>query len=293
MPAHTHTTLNLRRTAAVLFAGCCLAAGVRPVQSEAQTSGLPGKNVFHADLAGRANPAGVILITGFYRKWSGPLDRTYGIPASHRQCGVMLGLSPAGAQGSLYGEWKPALFMQARLQYDQYRYFGANGSLLSFPAASAPFGRDELKALKGEEKGGWGRRIILQPVFTAKAGRVIIRNATDLAYYRFDGAGPYFYESEYDTLLKDGDTVADNTTAFLLDAGSGAAALLAGPFYQITHAGRADITRQRLGIQGYWSPAGKKGPFSALRAYGRLGLNLQDRNRDGQLFFTAGMGVDF
>jgi hypothetical protein len=284
-----------RRSLVVLIAGFLLLAGVVPAKAQDAAYKGAAETVYLADIVARANPEGVMLFTGGYRKWSGPLDKEYGIHSSHKQLGFIIGMNPAYAQGSLYGEWKPVLYFQARLQYDGYRFFGANGALLSFPSADAKFGRDETTALKGQEETGWGQRVMVQPVITAKAGPVIIRNTTDLAYYRFDGKGPYFYEWEYDTLLKDGDYLIDNTTAFLMEAWKGpdAEMLLAGPFYQITNAASADITRQRIGVQAFWSPAGPIGSFSHPRVYGKLGVNLQDRNRDNELFLIVGMGFDF
>lgn len=69
-------------------------------------------------------------------------------------------------------------------------------------------------------------------------GPVIVRNTTDLGYYLFDSKGSYFYESEYDTFLTDGDVLVNNTTAFLMEAwqGTNNGMLLAGPFYEVTHA---------------------------------------------------------
>jgi hypothetical protein len=189
----------------------------------------------------------------------------------------------------------PVLFARVRLQYDLYRFFGANGALLSFPSSDSKFGEHELDALSGSEEAGWGRRVLLQPQITAKAGTIIIRNTTDLSYYRFSGRGPYFLEWEYDTLLEDGDFLIDNTTAFLKEVwkGAGSATLLAGPFYEVTHGSRAAVTRQRVGLQAYWSPAGSIGSFRQPRVYGQVGVNLQDRNRDDELFLTAGLGFHF
>jgi hypothetical protein len=284
-----------RRSLVLLIAGFVLVAGVMPAPAQDAASEGVAETVYHADIVARANPQGVMLSAGGYRRWSGPLDQKYGVPSTHSQLGLDVGVNPAYSQASAYGEWQPAIFARVRIQYDLYRFFGANGALLSFPSADAKFGKDETKALEGQEEAGWGQRVMVQPVFTAKAGPVIIRNTTDLAYYRFDGKGPYFYEWEYDTLLKDGDYLIDNTTAFLMEAWKGAksAMLLAGPFYQITHGARADITRQRIGVQAFWTPAGPIGSFSHPRVYGRLGVNLQDRNRDSELFVIVGMGFDF
>jgi hypothetical protein len=224
-----------RRAKVVIICGFMLVTGIMAALAQDDTSKGAAETVYHADIVARANPEGVMLIAGGYRRWSGPLDQKYGVPSTYSQLGLDVGVNPAYSQASAYGEWQPAIFARVRIQYDLYRFFGANGALLSFPSADAKFGRDETKALKGQEEAGWGQRVMVQPVFTAKAGPVIIRNTTDLAYYRFDGKGPYFYEWEYDTLLKDGDYLIDNTTTFLMEAwkGVGSAMLLAGPFYQI------------------------------------------------------------
>jgi hypothetical protein len=149
--------------------------------------------------------------------------------------------------------------------------------------------------MEGQEESAWGRRVLLQPTLYAKAGPVIISNQTDLAYYRFSGNGPYFLDWEYDTLLKDGDSVVANRTQFLFKPWKRGqeAMLLVGPYYEVTHARDADLTRQRLGGVLYWVPADKLGPFDRPRIYSQLGVNLRDRNRDGEVFFTIGVGFDY
>lgn len=263
-------------------------AGDNAAQEREQTT-------FHADIIARGNPTGVMLISGGLHRWSGLIDPEYGITATYKQLGATLGVNPAYAQATVYGEWKPALFAQLRLQYDLFGFFGANGSLLSFSTGGAKFGKKELNALSGHEETALGQRILLQPLLTAKVGPVIIRNTTDLGYYRFDGNGPYFYEAEYDTLLKDGDFLMNNKTAFLMEAvkGPDCGMLLAGPFYEVTHASAADITRQRIGGQIYWQPAKTAWIAGSSRIYGQVGLNLQDRNRDKEAFLSAGYGFDF
>jgi hypothetical protein len=84
-------------------------------------------------------------------------------------------------------------------------------------------------------------------------------------------------------------------TAFLVEAwkGVGSKILLVGPFYQITHAADADITRQRAGLQLFWSPVESIWAFSKPRIYGQLGVNLQDRNRENQMFLEMGLGFNF
>lgn len=89
--------------------------------------------------------------------------------------------------------------------------------------------------------------------------------------------------------------LVNNSTAFLLEAwkGTNYGMLLAGPFYEVTHAVDAEITRQRAGLQYYWLPAKTLWGVNKPRIYGQVGMNLQDRNRDNEAFFKAGVGFDF
>jgi hypothetical protein len=253
------------------------------------------QSTFHADLAGQVNPEGLQLFVGGYRRWISAMDQELGTPSSYLQTGAGLGVSPAYAKAAIHGEWMPALFAKVRLEYDQYRFFGDFGALLSFPSADSPFGKHEVDAMEGQEEKAWGRRVLLQPTLYAKAGPVIISNQTDLAYYRFSGNGPYFLDWEYDTLLKDGDSVIANRTQFLLKPWKRGqeAMLLVGPYYEVTHARDADLTRQRLGGVLYWVPAAKLGSFDRPRIYSQIGVNLQDRNRDNEVYLTLGIGFDF
>jgi len=284
-----------RRALVLIAAAIMILTGALPARAEDDTATGAATIVYHADLVASLNPEGLILTLGGFRRWSGPLDQEYGIPSSSNKLGFTLSVSPAYAKASAYDEWQPAIFAQVRLQGDLYRFFGEYGALLSFPSADSKYGKHEVDALSGEEETGWGRRVLLQPVLTAKAGPVIIRNTTDLAYYRFSGRGPYFLEWEYDTLLKDGDFLLNNRTAFLMATGKGSRSdtLLAGPFYEITHGSHADITRQRYGVQVYWTRPEPIWSFNQPRAYAQIGMNLRDRNRDNEAFFAAGVGFDF
>ncbi|MEK6698772.1 MAG: hypothetical protein AABZ10_06995 [Nitrospirota bacterium] len=265
--------------------------------SAGESAGLERKvqTTFHADLASQVNPEGLQLFVGGYRRWISGMDQELGTPSSYLQTGMGLGASPAYTKAAIHGEWMPAVFAKVRLEYDFYRFFGDFGALLSFTSADSPFGRREVKAKEGQEESAWGRRVLLQPTLYAKAGPVIISNQTDLAYYRFSGNGPYFLDWEYDTLLKDGDSVIANRTQFLLKPWKRGqeAMLLVGPYYEVTRAHDADLTRQRLGGVLYWVPADKLGSVDRPRIYSQLGVNLQDRNRDNEMFFTIGVGFDY
>ncbi|MBI5015339.1 MAG: hypothetical protein HZB55_07585 [Deltaproteobacteria bacterium] len=290
------STPRVKRLLAVIAAAGILIGTCSGVAAAGDAAAQPPpETVGYADLVVHQNPAGLMLMVGGHRRWSGPPDPAYGIPAEHRQVGWALGINPAYARASLHGEWKPVIFAQVRLQYDAYRFFGRNGALLSFPSADSKFGKAEVDDRSGEEQTGWAHRAMLQPVLTGKVGGLIVRNTTDLAYYRFSGEGPYFLESEYDTLLKDGDFLVNNRTSLLVElwTGSGGRALIAGPYFDLTHAAAADLTRERVGLQFYCSPLESLRFFQHPRLYGRTGVNLRDRNREGEMFVEAGIGADF
>lgn len=271
----------------VFFALACAAVPAAADQTGVETT-------LQADLAGSLNPEGLLLTLGGHRRWISGMNEQYGVPASYIQSGALFGLSPAYSHLSAHVEWKPMIFAQVRLQYTLFRYFGDFGALLSFPSKDSPFGKDEVDAREGDEEKDWGQRYLIQPTLTAKAGPVIIRNQTDAAYFTYDGTGPYFLEWEYDTLVKDGGWVVSNRTFLLWEAwkGPNKAALLAGPVYEITRSFSADLTRQRIGAVAVWTPAKRAGLFQKPRVYAHAGMNLEDRNRDGEAYFIIGAGFD-
>jgi len=260
----------------------------------AEQDGPRRTTVFHGDAVILGNPDGAALNIGAYRRWAWG-EGSDPEPSSYIQGGVSLGLNPAYMQAAVHGEWMPARFAILRIQYDYYIYSGESGHLMSFPSADSPFGDDELDALSGQEESADGHRFMLKPTLRAKAGRLMIVNETHLAYFIINGRGPYFREGEYDTLIKkDGDLLVQNLTMLPYEAyrkGNGSA-LYAGPFYQVTHAREADITRQRTGAVAYWLPSDRLWRFDRPRVYTMLGYNLQDRNRDNEVFFILGGGVD-
>ncbi len=247
-----------------------------------------------ADLAGSVNPDGLLLLIGGYRRWVHEMNREYKMPSSYLETGASFGVTPAYGQASAYVEWMPAIFATFQVQYTLHRYFGERGALLSFPSKDAKFGKNEVDALKGQEEKATGQRILFQPTFVAKVGATIIRNQTDLSYFRYNGQGPYFLEWEYDTLVKNGDFVVANRTFLLwkIWGGAGEAALLVGPVYEITRASNADLTRQRLGSQVFWSPTDAVGSLHRPRIYAQTGVNREDRNRRGEVYAIIGCGFD-
>jgi len=252
------------------------------------------RTVLQADLAAQSNPDGLMITLGGFRRWVRWTDKDMGIPSSYLQAGFGLGTTPAYGQASVHAEWLAAMFANLRVQYDLFRFYGTNTSLLSFPSATASFGRSDVNALKGKEEEGNGSRLLIRPTLYAKAGPVIIVNQTDLAYFHFTGKGPYYLEWTYETLIRDGDHVIQNRTNFLFPIvkSSGDTPLLAGPYYEIMHAAAANLRRQRGGVMAYWVPWEAAGALKRPRFYAQISHYIEDRNRKGEYMAAFGMGFD-
>lgn len=246
----------------------------------------------YADLVGLYNPWGLDISGGFEYRDSYRYDASYDAVSSYWQTGVGIDVIPSYVQPSIHFEWMPSLFLVTRLQCDGYYYFGRNGSLLSFSSGSEAFGDQELRARRGTEESGVGSRILFQPTLQLKIGDIVVRNQSDIAKYWFPGKGPFFYEQEYDTLLKDGDHLYANRTQVLreMSRGAGSGSNLLGPFYEIVHAEAADLTRQRVGLLFYSEQSHKKRSFEMSHFFAEIGYNLQDRNRGQEIFFLIGVG---
>ena len=281
------TAGNARRAAALVLAAAVMLAPARPVAEEALTT------VF-ADVVGRYDPAGVMVSAGGARRWSQHDEPSLMTHGRYAQLGATVGVNPAYAQGSLAAEWVPVAPLQLRLQYDAFAFFGANGALLQFASPHSPFGEDERDALSGKEQTGLGHRVMFSPVLRAKVGRLIVRNQVDLDWYVLSRSSGWYYEWEYDTLLDENDWLFANRTTLLVELWRGArdATLLVGPMFDVTRAGAAEITRQRLGASAYWAPASRWLGFDRPRVYALAGVNLSDRNSEGEPFAVFGFGGD-
>lgn len=253
------------------------------------------QTAFQADAGGEVNPEGLLLLLGVHRRWTMGMDDALGIPSSYAQAGMGIGTTPAYGRANVHVEWLPVIFAKVRLQYDVFRFYGRETALLSFPSPDVRFGRSEVETKEGTEEAGYGNRILIRPTFYAKAGPFIISNQTDLAYFHFTGAGPYYLEWSYETLVRNGDHVLENRTNVLVQAwkGIGEESLLAGPFWEITHAAAADLTRRRAGVMAFWVPRNAMTSVGRLRIFAQYGVYVSDRNREGEGFGAAGIGVDY
>ncbi len=250
------------------------------------------RDIISVDLAGRLNADAVAFTVEGKRRWA--LQRSsFPDPDAYAQLGGYLSISPATIDTALHGEWQPHPALRLRLQYDFYGFLGQNGSLLSFPSAESPFGQDAVDARKGQEETTTGHRFLFQPTLAAKLGPVIFRNRTDLAYYLFDGKGPYFLDQDNTMLLKDGDLLVNDRAEILFkpwqdDAND----LYAGPFYEMVYGRGADLDSQRAGLALALAHHGRLAFTDRSRIYLQGGRYLHDRNRQSELFAVIGMGFD-
>jgi hypothetical protein len=279
------------RSAVLLLAAFLSASPPRVVAGE-QPDG--SRTTVTADAFARLAPSGVMLFTGVLRRWDVNDGDGALLRGRYLELGGAAGVNPAYSQGGVHVEWVPIAPLQLRAQYDLYGFFGANGALLRFPSASSRFGDAEIKAASGSERTGLGQRLLFTPVVRARVGRVLLRSQTDLAWFALSSTTGWFYEWEYDTLLAQRDFLVSNRTALLLELwhGAGEAMLLAGPGYEVTHAAKADITRQRAEGILFWSPADALGSLARPRLFVVGGVNLVDRNRRNAPFALVGVGAD-
>ena len=246
-----------------------------------------------ADVAGRYGPAGLWLSAGVARRWPQEDGASALARGRYAQVGLSAGVSPALAQGTVAAEWVPVAPLQLRLQYDLQGYFGANGVLLELPSEEARFGDAALDALGGREVAGVGHRVMFGPVLRARLGALLLRNQTDLCWYALSSRPGWYHEVEYDTLLARQDWLVDNSTALFAELlGRTGTSLLLGPMYEVTRSGAAAIVRQRVGAALYLVPAGRRLGLDRVRVYALAGVNLADRNREGEPFAALGVGGD-
>jgi len=271
-----------------------LALGIASSSWTVPALAAESRTTLQSDLFARAAPGGVMLVTSVYRRWgledgASPLLRD-----RYVQLGASVGVNPAYTQGGPHVEWQPLAVLQLRAQYDFYGFFGANGALLRFPSASSRFGGSEIDAASGSATGGLGQRLLLTPVLRARVGPVVLRSQTDLGWFFLSPGGSWFYDWEYDTLIARHDFVVSNRSAVLCELwrGTGEAAFMVGPGYEVTHAAKAGITRQRVEAVAFWSPVARLGVFARPRAFAVAGVNLVDRNRAGDPFGVFGVGAD-
>jgi hypothetical protein len=272
-------------------------AATLPIVLAAAGARAEERTTLSVDLYGRLNPVGLSLALGAARRWTepdgeGPLRR-----GRYLTVGGELSANPAWTQIGPRMEWVPWAPLQLSAGYDLLAFYGANGSLLQVSGDAAPFGPGALESLRGQERSGLAHRVLVEPVLRYRAGRLVLRSAMLVAWYRLAGRPGTYYESELDTLLRERDLVAQSrtTATFELWRSGADATLLLGPAYEYTRAGRTGVERHRAGGVVLWVPADRRFGLDRPHLIAWAGLDVADRNRRGQPFLVLGLGgsLDF
>jgi hypothetical protein len=236
-----------------------------------------------------ANPSGLQL------KWSGSMRRTFDRrapedPWSCLEGGGILAVTPAYGMAGLFAEWQPLPVLVLHVEGDYLRTTGHYGGSLSFAHSKDAYGQTVLDARRGDEEATSARRAKAQMTLQYQAGQVVFRAPLTVVWTRDGGRGPWIYDPQYDTLLRDGDRLQD----FQLQVGwaqnSPLGPLTWGPAYQVLRTREAALERRRAGLFAYLArptPLGPLGrPYLALQA----GRDLRDPNRTGQTYLEVAVG---
>jgi hypothetical protein len=269
--------------------GAALAA---PEADSIATDAGPSHVVAHGQIAGKVNPQVMQLTAGAYYRHVFTRDEARGEDTAYLQAGGALTVNPAYIAPQAHAEWRPARLFALRTEYETLSFTGHARGMLTFDAKDASFGESALDAATGST--GIGHKLQLSPMFHNQLGPVHIRNRTDIAYYRYVGDGPYFYELQHDTLIAKGDVILDGRTDVLVEAWRGGrdASLFLGPSYAMTRAFRTEIQRQRLGGSVTFTPSDAWGPIARPTFFAEAGVNVQDTNREGQAFAAFGVRAE-
>lgn len=263
----------------------CLAVSLAAAGANPSTEWLQA-----VQLGASANPSGLRLL------WSGSIRRTFEWrtaedPWSSLEGGTVLALTPAFGQAGLFAEWQPVPVLVLRIQGDQQRSTGHYGGTLSFAQASDPFGTPDLERRRGEEEPAGARRALVRTTLQYQAGPLVLRAPLSLLWTRAAGRGPWLYDPEYDTLLRDGDRLQDLQFQVGWNGRVQGGWLTWGPGYHVTRTREAGLERRRAGLFAYFTRPRALGPFQRPYLAVQAGRVLRDPNRTGQIYTEAALGA--
>lgn len=259
--------------------------------ADAENSGVPASSraTAYAGAGGQVSPAGVFVGAGAgYRHVlsRGPSPRD---EHAYVEGGAGLTATPSFVAPAVHGQWSPAPFFSLRAEYELLAFLGTTRGIVSLDSSDAGFGARTLDALPVES--GVGHKLQLSPTLYARTGRVLFQSRLDAAHYRHGGRGPVFYEVQHDTLVRRGDVVLSSRTdvLFALWQAGGEPRVLAGPSYDFTRALGTEVQRQRTSGLLVIKTSDAWGLLQRPTIFVDVGVNAQDRNRDGQLFAALGL----
>lgn len=276
------------------------AAPPRPVAGERRAipvaSQQVAKWVHTMDLRIRTQPTGLIFDQTLRNRSVYGREGSLLLEGAYWEYGFNAALSPALAEAGMHVEIQPIRLFILRLEYRALASFGLLGYTLSFEEDGA-YGDDQVEAREGDEQTGLAHRFSVMPTIQLALGPIIVRNQTELHYHRYDGyEGPYIRERLHDTLqaTDGGDFLFWNSTtlAYEIWRGTGDERWILGPFFEVARGIEADTLRQRVGGVTAYIPTNRWGNIRRPRVYAQAGVNLADRNREGEVFVQGGFGFD-
>lgn len=200
--------------------------------------------------------------------------------------------SPAYGFLGLGTEYSPHPVLQLKVALDNFFFYGTTGSLLEFDYASRHFDTADINDMKGREQRGTGRRLLVRPRLRGKAGRFIFINNFEAAFFWFDARGSYFYEREYDILVRNGGLVLDERFQIYRDfSKAGNNSLLIGPFYAYLKSHEAEIERQKVGLSALITDKVRSGYQRSY--YIETAVYARDRNRERTVYLLGGVMFDW
>lgn len=268
--------LRIQTCVLSLFAGCLAAQS-------------PWETLVDLDLNGCVAPNGLQTNVAWSHRRLGSGEARD--PGTYVQAGAVLAANAAYAYGGLWTELQPAPFFLARLEADAFRHFGANGALLSFARAGEPYGDEVLESRQGDEETGTGSRLLLQGTPQVRLGTIVFRHQATFTWWRFKGRGPWFYEYENDTLLRDGDRILDQLTSVAWEFVGARGRAYLGPVFQTTRTREGSLARNRIGLALAWEESVPRGRWGTWRAALVAGRNQEDPNRRGKWYALVSFGT--
>lgn len=138
---------------------------------------------------------------------------------AHVAFGVANQTSPAYSEAQFWVEVSPLSILDVRAGANGVFYFGTFGNLMGFDGYGSDFSDDARKARKDEAVAGVGRRFYISPVLKFRAGRVSLRAAADVEWWKMnDAPGEVVLEPIRGTLLDGrGDSLGNASTVVLCD----------------------------------------------------------------------------
>ena len=216
------------------------------------------------------------------------------------QTGAAIGTSTFTNSASLHVEVQPIALLRIRLQAETWRWLGKPSSIgtgMPFPSADSPADPETLASRADETITTHGSRGLLVTTLRGKAGSLAMLNITRMSAWHLPDGDGYLYDSESDNLIARGrlDMNLRNRLCMLWVAPRrrGAHRLMLGPVHEFYQSMEAAIARQRLGAMMVYTPVQRWRALWEPTLLLDLGVNLEDRYRQGAMYFLGMLIIPF